>query len=113
MNHLTYRQRRFVQALENGRSYARAARDAGYADSTSSVAGRIARHPAIARELQANRSRQESLTRHEETALRLESIDTDARGIVERLIQALAEKDIIQARFSIWSLQEFCNEARK
>jgi hypothetical protein len=117
MHNLNYRQRRFVQAVQNGRSYAQAAREAGYAESMANVAGRkLAKHPAIAAELQSIRERQESLARlkpHEETALRLEGIDPDARDILELIIRYLAEKNVIQARLSIWSLQEFCKGAGK
>jgi phage terminase small subunit len=117
MNNLNYRRRRFFEAVQNGLSYAQAAREAGCAESMANVVGRkLAKHPAIAAELQSARERQEALVRlkpHEETALRLESIDTGARGTVERLIRALADKSVSQARLSMWSLQEFCKEARK
>src|SRR5581483_7882620 len=48
MKNLTLRQSKFVKAAMRGRSYAQAARDAGYSESVANVAGRkIAAKPAV------------------------------------------------------------------
>lgn len=50
---LSIRQRKFIQGVLKGRSYARAARDAGYSDSVANCAGRkIAAKPAVRRKIE-------------------------------------------------------------
>jgi len=50
---LSIRQRKFIQGVLKGRSYARAAREAGYSDSVANCAGRkIASKPAVRRKLE-------------------------------------------------------------
>ena len=71
----------------------------------------FARHPAIARELEASRSRQESLARakpHEETAIQLEKIDPALRGLVEAIVQSLAEGKLVQAKLNALGLVDAC-----
>jgi phage terminase small subunit len=117
MHNLTYRQRRFVQAVDRGATYAQAARLAGYSESMANVAAqKLARHPGIAAALAASRERQEARRRlkpYQEIALELERIDPDIRGLVEALIQSLAEGKLIQAKMTASGLIDALKARKK
>jgi phage terminase small subunit len=101
---LTYRQRRFVQAVDRGATYAQAARLAGYSESMANVAAqKLACHPGIARALEEAHARREARRRlkpYQEIALQFEKIDPALRGFVEGIIQSLAEGKRIQAKMN-------------
>ena len=111
---LTHRQRRFVHFVNQGRSYAQAAREAGYSQSVANCAGRkIVSKPAVKvklDEIQAQAELQSRVKPVEPILLHLEKLSPEHRGFVEAIARELAAKNFIYARINAAALAESCRQ---
>jgi hypothetical protein len=95
MENLTHRQASFVKGVLQGRSYARAAREAGYSESVANCAGRkIASKPEVQGALKAAEEKEPRLTASDKELLaNFNKLPHWPRSFIGRMIASLAVGD--------------------